>query len=632
MKIPETGRVPGFTALRTYLRLPISLQLATFLLLALPIVWGMVYFQVRQLHTIAESESKTDTHNLAHAFAEEVNSSVNTIDLSLIDLRTHWLFNRHDFRAIVERLHFHLEGNIIFQVAVTNKDGKLVFSSADPNTKPIDLSDREHVRVHRNGGGADRLFISEPVLGRVSKQWSVQFTRPLYSPSGEFDGVIIVSVSPGYFSRFYQQIDLGSDAAIAVVRSGGIILARSPQLPQGGETGRILNRPRIEQSNTLTTGHFRGISELDGIERFFAWRTLPRYGLAVIVGQSVDTAFARFRTQRQMYVLGGAGISALLVIFGYIVLSAARQRAKAVAALEESEARWSFALEGSGDGVWDLDLRDNTIHLSQRGREVLHRSEESLPGTLESLQQLVHPEDLPAVNAALRAHLEGQTPSYISEHRSRGSDGTWVWILSRGMVVKRDKDGRPLRMVGTYSDISERKAHDELIRHLAQHDPLTDLPNRALYNDRLRQALLKVRRENGSLAVIYFDLDKFKPVNDTYGHEVGDLLLKAVAARVRGCLRESDTVARVGGDEFVVLLPSISAEADAVTVANNILLQLNTPFDIDGHTLNISGSFGIATYPSDGQDEASLIRCADRAMYQAKQDGRNKIQVHEIAA
>lgn len=628
MKIPDTARKLGVAALRTYLRLPTTRQLAIFLLVTLPIVWSMVVFQVRQLHSIAESESKTNIHNLAHAFAEEVNSSVNTIDLSLIDLRAHWLFNRHDFRAIVERLHVHLEGNIFFQVGVVNKDGKLVFSSADPKAKPIDLSDREHIRVHLNGG-ADRLFISEPVLGRVSQQWSVQFTRPLYSPAGEFDGVIVVSVTPGYFSRFHQKIDLGPGASIAVTRAGGVVIARSPQLTDGTAMGKVLTGPQFLKTNTLETGYYRRASQIDGIERFYAWRTLPRYGLLVVVGQSVDTAFGRFRSQQQMYVLGGAGISAFLTIFGFIALSAARQRTLAVDALAESEARWSFALEGSGDGVWDWNLRDNTVHLSKRGREVLHRDEDAIPATVEALQQLVHPDDFATVSAALRAHLDGETPSYRTEHRSRGSDGSWVWILSRGMVVKRGKDGRPLRMVGTYSDISERKAREELIRHLAQHDPLTDLPNRALYNDRLRQALLNARRENGSLAVIYFDLDKFKPVNDTYGHEVGDLLLKAVAERMRGCLRESDTVARVGGDEFVALLPRITAEADAVTVANNILLQLNTPFEIEGHTLNISGSIGIATFPSDGQDEASLTRCADRAMYQAKQGGRNQVQVHE---
>ncbi|GAB3550103.1 hypothetical protein GCM10027343_32750 [Noviherbaspirillum agri] len=631
MKILKTHRGLPFSAPRAYLRLPLSLQLAVFLLFTLPFVWSMVYFEVGHLRSIAETESKTDTHNLAHAFAEEVNSSVNTIDLSLIGLRTHWLFSRSDFRTIVERLRAHLEGNIFFQVAITDKEGKLVFSSADPKAKPIDLSDRDHIRIHRLSGGADRLFISEPILGRVSNKWSVQFTRPLHSPSGEFDGVIVVSVSPSYFSRFYQQIDLGPDAAIAVVRSGGIILSRSPQLPEGNATGRILSGPQFEKANSLLTGHYRRASEMDGVERLYAWRTLPRYGLVVVVGKSMDTALARFHMQKRMYVLGGAGISALLIILGYIAVYAARQRAKALAALKESEARWNFALEGSGDGVWDWDLHNNIVHLSKRGREVLHRDEEFLPGTVEALQQLVHPDDFPLVRAALRAHLDGKTPSYIIEHRTQGSDGSWRWILARGMVVKRDKKGHPQRVVGTYSDISERKEREELIRHLAQHDPLTDLPNRALYNDRLRQALLKARRENGSLAVIYFDLDKFKPVNDTYGHEVGDLLLKAVASRVRGCLRESDTVARVGGDEFVVLLPSITVEADAVTVADNILRQLNTPFDIDGHTLNISGSLGIATYPSDGQDEASLTRCADRAMYQAKQAGRNQIQVHTAA-
>ena len=142
----------------------------------------------------------------------------------------------------------------------------------------------------------------------------------------------------------------------------------------------------------------------------------------------------------------------------------------------------------------------------------------------------------------------------------------------------------------------------------------------------MHQAVLKARRDNSALAVIYFDLDKLKPVNDTYGHEVGDLLLKQVADRVQNSLRASDTVARVGGDEFVVILPWITAEGDAVRVAESILELLNTPYQVEGHALRISGSLGIATFPTDAEDEASLTRMADQAMYQAKAAGRNRVQ------
>src|SRR5690606_6448199 len=148
---------------------------------------------------------------------EEVNSSVNTIDLSLIGFRSHWLKDRAGFRDIVQQMQHHLEGNISFHVAIVDAAGRVVFSSIDPSCKPLDVSDREHIRVHRDSQ-VDRLFISKPVLGRISQQWLIQFTRPLYAPNGKFDGVIVLSVTPGYFSRFYQQIRLGPDAVITLVR------------------------------------------------------------------------------------------------------------------------------------------------------------------------------------------------------------------------------------------------------------------------------------------------------------------------------------------------------------------------------------------------------------------------------
>jgi len=169
------------------------------------------------------------------------------------------------------------------------------------------------------------------------------------------------------------------------------------------------------------------------------------------------------------------------------------------------------------------------------------------------------------------------------------------------------------------NDITARIEAEEKIKHLTQHDTLTGLPNRALLFERLERALAAAQRNHHLLAVLFIDLDGFKPVNDRYGHDIGDALLQAVAQRLQGLVRESDTAARIGGDEFVVLLPMIAADEDADNVAGKLHTALASPFDIHGQRIIISGSIGVALYPRDGDSAPALMQRADCAMYREKQ-------------
>lgn len=205
--------------------------------------------------------------------------------------------------------------------------------------------------------------------------------------------------------------------------------------------------------------------------------------------------------------------------------------------------------------------------------------------------------------------------------RHKNGDVFPAWI---NITAVKDGGGNVTHHVATLHDITGRKTFDSHLQHLAHYDALTDLPNRALLTDRLHQALAQVRRDKGMLAVMFLDLDHFKPVNDTLGHAVGDLLLKDVARRLGDCVRrDSDTVSRFGGDEFVVLLPLIEGTEDAKRVAEKIVENLGRPFKIAPHSIDISASVGIAIYPTHGDDAASLMKHADIAMYAAKQNGRN---------
>ncbi|HJW01978.1 MAG TPA: GGDEF domain-containing protein [Azospira sp.] len=354
----------------------------------------------------------------------------------------------------------------------------------------------------------------------------------------------------------------------------------------------------------------------------------------VLVGGREDFA-ARFKQDRSL-VVGAAGtlLSLLIALLSWQMITT-RRRALYMARemteeLRESEQRWAFAVEGAGDGVWDWHVAEGKMLYSHRWKEMLGYSDDEIINDDHEWNSRIHPEDLPAAQEAMQRCLGGETPVYVLEHRLRCKDGRWKWVLARGMVVSRREDGAPLRMIGTVSDVNERHVTEERIRHMAQHDLLTDLPNRALFSDRVQQVLARARRNKERFAVLVFDLDEFKPVNDTYGHAIGDQLLKEVARRLLLCVRESDTVGRVGGDEFVALLPSLHSEQDAVAVGEKIRHAIAEPFVLGEHSLHISSSIGIAVYPEDGGDEIQLFKRADDAMYRAKGSGRNNVQLARL--
>jgi len=602
-------------------------RLAVLLAIVLPLVWLFVAHERGQLGQIARDESNRNVQNLAHAFSEEVRSSIVTIDLSLSQLRLSWQRNPGQFGAIVSELNSHLRGRLHLNVVVTDAEGRLVFSSIEGVPEGIDLSERAHISTYLHGLPGDRLYIGKPLKGRLSGEWTVQFSRPIFDEGGKLAGVIVAGVAPSYFSRFYNAIDLGGDATIALVRSDGIVVARTTHKLTLRDSGKVLTGYPYTTGSGLG-GTFQRVSRLDGVERHYGWRALAEYGLLVTVGQSVVDANARYAQQKQLLVYTGLGVSLLLLLAGWAALAAADHRRRGIASLAAAEARWKLALNATGEGVWDYSFASGLITLSPSAQGIVDAESTLLPFERGAFVAMAHPDDTAAVLHALDAHLAGTTPDYTAQYRTRLRNGNWRWILARGQVAERDGRGRPLRIVGTVADIDARKMQEEQIRHLAHHDTLTGLPNRLLFGDRLRQALLAAQREEHRLALIFFDLDKFKPVNDNYGHAVGDLLLQQVATRLRTILRASDTLARLGGDEFVVLLPRVAGTGDARKVAEDILRELNRPFMTEGVSLQISASLGVAVYPDNAADADSLLRSADVAMYQAKLHGRGRVAEH----
>lgn len=285
-----------------------------------------------------------------------------------------------------------------------------------------------------------------------------------------------------------------------------------------------------------------------------------------------------------------------------------------------------LVLNSAGEGIIGLSPIGNVLFINPAAERITgYRADEFLGRTIGEV--LDPAGDVDQQNALERVMClpEGQAVDGVVSHK----DGT---TIPAEFIRSSIRDRMKLTgSVITFRDTSERLKAQETIRYLAYHDQVTGLPNRALFHDRFVTALASVRRNRQGLAVVSLDVDHFKQVNDSLGHSAGDSVLRAIAKRLKGVIRESDTVARVGGDEFALLLPGTGTPEDADRVAHKLLQSIRRPLQIDGHDLRVTASIGISLHPDDGTDAESLLKLADAAMYHAKNRGRNGYNLHAFA-
>lgn len=312
---------------------------------------------------------------------------------------------------------------------------------------------------------------------------------------------------------------------------------------------------------------------------------------------------------------------------GYVgaVIDVSERRA-ATETLQGLETRLSLALDGTRVGVWDWDIASGDVWLSDSALAIQGYAAGEVKGHAAGFADYIHPDDLGEHHRRMAACLKGEQPMVNLEHRLRCKDGGWVWVAERGRVVERDASGRALRMIGTRTDMTEQRERDERLRWLAAHDVLTELPNRGRFQELLLAAMRETDARGGRMALMLLDLDHFKAVNDGFGHDAGDALLRRAARRLRDAF-PNGSVARLGGDEFAIILPDAARHDADVTALAVRAVHAGTAGGDD--PAQSTGSVGVAFYPDHAANATDLTKAADVALYAAKQAGRACARLYE---
>ena len=599
-------------------RLRASLQSATALGIAMILLtWGTIAFQLHVNQRTAIQSAFHESANLARSFEEQIIRTIRGIDSTLLVLRAIYVKNRDNFDLPEWTWHAGIVTDVVIQYSIIDDNGRLRASSLGP-VQPIDLKDREHFKAHLEAT-IDEVFISRPLAGRNSGKSSIQLSRRILLADGTFAGVIVASVDPDQLARFYQSINIGRDGVINLIGLDGFVRASrgfKKEVTNFNNTGGVLlGRLKSKAVDSFTTG-----GAIDGVRRFLSYRQVAGLPLAVAVGLGEDEILAPFYEDALKYIAAGVAITILVVIVMGASLRHRKTLSKAYLALRRSEivaqarrTELRSALENIEQGIFMVDAEGVVNVINRRAIELLDLPEEWLAGSRPLKEMLVYlrqrgefaNDDL---NPRVRAMLMGDgLDSTIGTYERTRPNG--VVLEVRSMATP---DGG---MVRTFTDITERKRAEARIAEMATHDELTGLANRSLFRERIEQALGRTQRYGEPFALLMLDLDRFKPINDTLGHPVGDEVLKEIALRLRFCVRETDTVARLGGDEFAILQAQAMTPEEVGRLAQRILDSIATPLDIEGHKIDIGITIGVAFAPRDASDQDQLITKADQAHF-----------------
>ena len=596
------------------------------LLGSLVVYWMQTEASNTQLRQALLTMTDQQSTQLASAVARQAEDLIRSVDNGLLHMRHDYLEDSQSFaEAVRATLQGYPEGAIL-NIAVFDVGGTATYNMV-PASAPVYGGDRDYFRVQAEST-VDQPFVGQAILGRVSKVWAIPVSRKL-ARDGHFAGAITLFLRADYLQTRLARITRHEGDVISLFNQEGAYLSRSTDLENALGKSTPRDRPFLGP-DAPRSGVLRAVAAFDKVSRIYGWSRLDDHPLVVVVGLDTKPILApveiKIESGRQASAIGsGVIVAGMLLTIGLLLHAARQQRhiSKNEAALQISKA----AFEAASEGLMVTDVENRILMVNPAFSQITGYTEQEVTGQRPDILASGH-QDREFYATLWRAlntsgHWEGEV---TNRHKNGQLYIEWLKIS----VIDRD-DPVKRRHVAVISDITARKRGEEVVWRRANYDELTGLPNRRLFTDRLKQTLGRAARHSNCMAVLFIDLDGFKPVNDLYGHQTGDELLKQVATRMDLCLREEDTVARQGGDEFVVLLATIHSEREALAVAEKLLTALHSPFQIEEHTINIGASIGVALFPQDGDTAEVLIGNADSAMYAAKEAGRHTVRLYSAA-
>lgn len=607
-------------AWRRYAGLPLNLGIALASAAAIAGLWLVTAQRIVFEQEQAVAAAMQSNSNLAIAFEEQVFRTLKSAEQVAAFVREEYLRIGPEIplRRWVERNV--IRDEMFTVVSVVNEQGDVVASSL--NTGPVNYADRTFFLAQRDAR-EDRLFVSPPVLGRITGSWQIPMSLRITRADGSFGGVVVMSVAPANFTQPYRQAHLDREDLLELTGLDGIVRAREPAGPNSlGKDAHGL--PWFQRQARAAEGDFVDTGETtDGTARVISYRTLQSHPLMVTVGTPQAQAMAPVLQRRTTYIAVAASATAALLGFATLLIAVLARQRRVARALHASEALFRATFHQAAMGIARIAPDGHILGANEKYCRMLGYAEEDLrQRTLFDLSD-GHTREAARRFLAQRIATHSPTLSPEIEKPYLRKDGSTLWVCEALGVVRR-ADGAPDFLVAVAQDITERKNLEARLSHDARHDALTGLPNRILFQDRFGQVIDSARRHGQLAGVLYLDLDGFKAVNDQHGHAVGDQLLCQVAQRLTGCMREEDTVSRFGGDEFGIVLAQAVRPQDCEQAARKILQALAQPFDLDGLTVQVTASVGAALFPTHGSDIAELVAHADAAMYAAKNAGKNQ--------
>ena len=606
---------------------------------------------VWQLRMDALADARMNAGNLGNALAGQVARTVQAVDNTLHELQERVsapgigdplsldpasLGSRALHDLLVERARRLPQ---VDTLTVVGADGRLLNFSRSWPVPTIGLADRDYF-IHLSTTPEHALFISRPVANRANGTWEIFLARRLEQPDGSFAGVLMAGVPLQSFRKMMDSVLLPAGGSFLLLRSDGIVLTRYPDTTARAGLVMPAGSPWYRQV-AAGGGFYRSDGVFDKVTRHVAVRPVGEYPLVVDLAMTEATILARWQQQASMI----AGVTAVLLLAGVVLLLALRRQ---VARQDEARAtllRANAELEAGRQALaGQRKVLETILNSMDQGLMMIDADRRVAVCNRQAMEVLELPPELLARQPLFEEVLEYQ---WRTGEFARADMELQTFIRAAALLdgppvyERRRPDGRVIEVrtvpqegggvVRTYTDITSRRNAEDRIRHVAHHDDLTQLANRVAFNQILHRALTEAARDGLGVALLYLDLDYFKQVNDAHGHAVGDALLAEVAQRMRAVVRESDTVARMGGDEFAIIQPAADGQAGTLALARRLLEVITVPFQVGGLPAAVGVSIGIAWYPTDGLDAETLLRHADAALYAAKREGRNTFRCYEPA-